>query len=152
MSKTGTSFSLAVNSSPQGSSADFPGDLIAFTAASTRPYPNDPNRLLFSFPVDRPVCRMDESVLITGGTALRAELGRGLVALTQCAIAAGTNAVELLPSRVSRQRFEADLVMDRCTMTSERSVIRLGPWPGSAARAGPSLVDHIAELCLSRRV
>ncbi|HEX3448343.1 MAG TPA: hypothetical protein VHS97_08825, partial [Isosphaeraceae bacterium] len=113
-----------------GSSADFPCDLIAFTAASTRPYPNDPNRLLFSFPVDRPVCRMDESVLITGGTALRAELGRGMIALTQCAFAAGTSAVELLPSRVSRQRFEADLVINRCTMTSERSVIRLGPWLG----------------------
>ena len=73
---------------------------------------------------------MDESVLISGGTALRVELGRGFVALTQCAIAAGTSAVELLPSRVSRQRFEADLVMDHCTMTSEHSIIRLGPWPG----------------------
>ena len=45
------------------------------------------------------MCRIHESVLITGGTALKAELGRGLVALTQCAIAAGTSAVELLPSR-----------------------------------------------------
>jgi eukaryotic-like serine/threonine-protein kinase len=87
---------------------------------------------LFSSPVDRPVCRMHESVLITGGTALKAELGRGLLALTQCAVAAGANAIELLPSRVSRQRFEADLVLDRCTMASERSVIRLGPWPGLA--------------------
>jgi hypothetical protein len=115
-----------------GSSVDFPGDLIAFTAASTRERPNDPDRALFSSPVDRPVCRMHESVLITGGTALKAELGRGLLALTQCAVAAGANAIELLPSRVSRQRFEADLVLDRCTMASERSVIRLGPWPGLA--------------------
>ena len=113
----------------QGSADDFPGDLIAFTAASTRPYPNEPNRLLLSFPVDRPVCRIDESVQIAGGTALRLELGRGLVCAMQCAIAGAANAVELLPSPVSRQRFEADLVMDRCTMTSEHSVIRLGPWP-----------------------
>ncbi len=115
-----------------GSSAEFPGNLIAFTAASTQHYPNEPGRSLFSPSADRPVCRIHESVLITGGTALKAELGRGLVALTQCAIAAGTSAVELLPSAVSRQRFEADLILDRCTMASERSVIRLGPWTGKA--------------------
>ena len=113
-----------------GTAADFSDDLIAFTAASTREIPNDPEKILFSSPVDRPVCRVHESVLITGGTALKAELGRGLVVLTQCAVAAGANAVELLPSRVSRQRFEADLVLDRCTMASEQSVIRLGPWAG----------------------
>ena len=32
----------------QGSSSDFPGNLIAFTSVSTRPYPDEPSRLLFS--------------------------------------------------------------------------------------------------------
>ncbi len=53
-----------------------------------------------------------------------------MVALTECAIAAGVTGVELLPSKVSRHRFEADLVMDHCTMTSERSIVRIGPWLG----------------------
>jgi serine/threonine-protein kinase len=114
------------------SSGDFAGDLIDFRAATTRPFPSDPLRSPFSTPVDRPVCRIVDSVLITGGKALKAELGRGLVALSQSAIAAGIAALELSPSKVMRARFQADLSLDRCTLTSERSIIRLGPWPGSA--------------------
>ena len=113
-----------------GSSADFAGDLIAFRSLSTQPFPVDPSRPLFATQVDRPVCRLDESILITGGIALKAELGKGMVALTECAIAAGVTGVELLPSKVSRRRFEADLVMDHCTLTSERSIVRIGPWRG----------------------
>jgi serine/threonine-protein kinase len=113
-------------------SGDFAGNLIAFGSISTRPYPDDPSRPLFASRVDRPVCRLDESVLITGGTALSAELGLGLVALTQCAVAAGVTGVELRPSRVARRRFDADLVLDSCTMTSERAIVRLGPWSGLA--------------------
>ena len=109
---------------------DFPGDLIAFRSLSTQPYPADPKRQIFATPVDRPVCRLHESVLITGGIALKAELGKGMVALTECAIAAGIAGVELLPSKVSRRRFDADLVIDHCTMTAERSIVRLGPWRG----------------------
>ena len=82
--------------------------------------------------VDRPVCRIVDSILITSGVALKAELGRGLVALTQCAVAAGDAAFDLVPSKVARSRFIADLVMDHCTVTSERSIVRFGPWPGGA--------------------
>jgi len=114
------------------SSVDCAGDLIAFRSVSTQPRPSDPGRPLFSGSVDRPVCRLVDSLLITGGTALKAELGRGLIALSQCAVAAGKAAVELLPSKVARQRFEADLSLDHCTLTSERSIIRIGPWPGRA--------------------
>jgi serine/threonine-protein kinase len=114
------------------SGGTFTGDLIEFRSVTTRPFPSDPLRPLFSAPVDRPVCRAVDSVLITGGRALKAELGRGLVALSQCAIAAGVAALELSPSKVARARFEADLSLDRCTLTSERSIIRLGPWPGLA--------------------
>jgi eukaryotic-like serine/threonine-protein kinase len=111
-------------------SPDFAGDLIAFRSLSTQPYPVEPNRQIFATQVDRPVCCLHESLLITGGVALRAELGKGIVALTECAIAAGDAGVDLLPSKVSRRRFEADLLMDHCTMTSERSIVRLGPWRG----------------------
>jgi len=114
------------------SSGEFAGDLIEFRSVSTQRRPSDPFRRLFSEPVDRPVCRLIDSLLITGGTALRADLGRGLIALSQCAIAAGGTAIELVPSKVARHRFEADLSLDHCTMTSERSIIRIGRWPGLA--------------------
>jgi serine/threonine-protein kinase len=80
--------------------------------------------------LNRPVCRLVESTLIAGGTALRAELGRGLVALSQCAVGAGDAALELVPARVARVRFEVDLVLEHCTMLAERAIVRLGPWPG----------------------
>jgi eukaryotic-like serine/threonine-protein kinase len=113
-----------------GAAGDDAGNLIAFRSPSTQPYPANASLSLFSSYVDRPICRLDESILITGGIALKAELGKGLVALTQCAIAAGITGVALLPSKVSRRRFEADLVMDHCTLTAERSIIRVGPWNG----------------------
>jgi serine/threonine-protein kinase len=116
---------------PVGSS-DFTGNLIAFRSASTRPRPRNGDRPLFSIPIDRPVCRMIDCVLITGGRAVSAELGRGLVALTQCAVSAGTTAIELVPAKVARHRFEADLYLDYCTLTSERAIVRMGPWLGLA--------------------
>jgi serine/threonine-protein kinase len=108
----------------------FRGDLIAFRAASTQPMSNDPEEPVFSTPADRPVCRLDDSLLITGGTALHAELGRGLVALSQCAIASGETAIELVPAKVSRARFEADLCLEHCTLASEQAIVRMGAWPG----------------------
>jgi serine/threonine-protein kinase len=114
------------------SSGDFAGDLISFRSVSTQRRPIDPLRGVFAEPVDRPVCRLVDSLLITGATALKAELGLGLVALSQCAVAAGGTGVELVPAKVARQRFEADLWLDHCTMTSEHSIIRMGAWPGRA--------------------
>jgi serine/threonine-protein kinase len=75
---------------------------------------------------------MLESLLITSGTAVRAEVGRALVALSRCALAAGTDDIELIPSNVARRRFEADLWLDGCTLASQTNIIRMGPWPGLA--------------------
>ena len=116
---------------PPGST-DVAGGLIAFRALTTRPKSGDAHQRLFTVPVDRPVCRLVESTLIAHGTALRAELGRGLVALSQCAVGAGGAVLELVPARVMRSRFDVDLLLDQCTMVAERSIIRLGPWPGQA--------------------
>ncbi len=113
-------------------SPEVAGDLIAFRSTSTEPLPLYLDEPLFSFATDRPVCRLIDCVLITGGRALRAELGRGLVALSQCAVAAGGTAIELKPANVARRRFECDLVLDRCTMTSDRTIVRVDPWPGQA--------------------
>jgi serine/threonine-protein kinase len=114
------------------SSGDFAGDLIHFWAPTTQqPLPSHLQRSVFVNAVDFPVCRIVDSTLITGGVALKAELGRGLVALSECAVAAGDAALELVPSKVARSRFVADLVLDHCTLTSERSIVRFEPWPGS---------------------
>jgi serine/threonine protein kinase len=115
-----------------GMPGDVTGDLIAFRSPSTQPFQGGPGSQLFSSGVDRPICHLDGSVLITVGTALSAEVGRGLVALTQCAVAAGIDAVKLSPAAVSRHRFDAALVLEHCTMTSERSIIRIGRWNGLA--------------------
>jgi serine/threonine-protein kinase len=115
-----------------GVSPDSGGDLIAFRSASTQPRPVNGDGPLFSFSIDRPVCRLVDCVLITGGRALYAELGRGLVALSQCAVAASGTAIELTPAKVARARFVADLELDRCTLTSERAIVKVGSWPGLA--------------------
>ncbi len=112
------------------SSPNLTGDLIAFRSVTTRPIPHDIKHPVFLTYVDRPVCLLIESLLITNGTALRAELGRGLVALKQTAIAAGEAALDLIPSRVARWRFETDLSLENCTLTAERTIVRMGPWPG----------------------
>jgi serine/threonine-protein kinase len=111
-------------------STNVTGRLITFRATTTEPKPADPTQPIFTIPVDRPVCRIIDSILIASGMALRAELGRGLVAITQSAIAAGDAALQLVPAQVARQRFDVDLSLGQCTILSERSVVSLGSWPG----------------------
>ena len=109
--------------------------LVDFVAVSTRPRIEGEDAGFFDPPLDHPTCMILESVLITQGTALRLEMGRGLAVLTQTAIAAGTDSLELIPARVSRARFHSDLVLDRCTLASQANIVRLGSWPG--AEPGP---------------
>lgn len=61
---------------------------------------------------------------------LKATIGRGLIAVGQSALAAGTDAIDARPALVARARFDADLVLDHCTIASEANILRLGPWPG----------------------
>ncbi len=104
------------------------GNLIDFRAATTRPLADRP--WPFEKPFDKPVCRIIDSVLITSGDVLSAEVGRGLIALTQCAVAGG-NVFLLTPAKVARSRFETDLSLERCTIAAEKSFVTLGAWPGS---------------------
>ncbi len=112
------------------SADNFTGDLIGFRAVTTEPKSSDLSPLVFRGVVDRPVCTLNDSTLITDGTALKAELGRGLIAIEQCAVAATGAAIELIPAKVARRRFDVDLWLDHCTIVSERNLIRLGAWPG----------------------
>jgi serine/threonine-protein kinase len=111
-------------------SGNFQSGLIAFHAATTEPFMSEFGPLLFADAIDRPVCRLRESILITDATAIEANIGRGLIDLEESAIAAGSAAIEINPSRVARARFDADLWLDHCTLTSEDTLIRAGPWPG----------------------
>jgi serine/threonine-protein kinase len=139
---------------PASGNGDPAFDLISFRAVTSQPVPTDSLSPYLTPPVDRPVCRLVDCVLITNGTALKAELGRGLVAFSQCAVAAGDTALELVPSKVARWRFEVELWLDQCTLVAERSIVHLGTWPGLAPGPDqPWLVtsSNCAFLSLSDR-
>lgn len=101
------------------------GGLIEFRSEGTRP-------LRAGDETTYPVADLSDCVLITGGDALTADLGRGVVRLRHCALASGSDAIVLRPQRVARGRFEADLRMERCTVVSESNVLRFDAWPGHA--------------------
>ncbi len=107
------------------------GRLVGFVTDGTRPLSSS----TADEGGDRPFCRLTDCLLITGGDALTAEVGRGVVTLANCAIASGSDALVLLPQRVRSDRFEADLWLDQCTIAAEQNFVRLGPWPG--ANIGP---------------
>ena len=116
---------------PQGQRITQPGTghLIAFRAPGTRPLPSRP--WPFSSPIDKPVCRIIESVLITPGDVLHADVGRGMIALTECLVESGGTIFTLNPAKVAKNRFEADLLLERSTLAAEKSFVLLGAWVGS---------------------
>ncbi len=136
------------------SAGNFVGDLIGFRAVTTERKSSEFSQLIFTGIIDRPVCRIVDSTLITDGTALKSEVGRGLIALNQCAVAAGIAAIELNPAKVARARFDVDLWVDHCTLISDRTIVRLGAWPGlSPGPDRPCLITtrNCAFLAMSDR-
>jgi serine/threonine-protein kinase len=108
------------------------GALITFDAPGSQPLECTPEgNGPFEHRFDRPTCRIVDSLLSTGGDVLTAGIGRGLVALSQCAVIAGRTAFVLKPGHLARHRLEADLWLDRCTVASEKDVVSIGPWRGS---------------------
>ena len=105
--------------------------LVSYSAAGTLPRPHAAVGVqpVFAPEPDRPVCMMLESILITAGAGVRAEVGRATVALSRCALAAGTDAIELLPTRVARARFQADLWLDHSTIASQTTSFAWDPGP-----------------------
>jgi serine/threonine-protein kinase len=118
---------------PGGPSATV-GPLIAFVARSARPIPERTGP--FASATNRPTARLKNCLIWTGGEALAVEVGRGVVDLENCLIISGGSAISLLPQKVPNNRFEADLVLERCTIAVDKSSIHLGAWPGDPA--GPS--------------
>lgn len=106
------------------------GNLIEFSAPSSRPIAPSTTSMVFQSSADRPICRLIDTILIANGTAVRAELGRGLVAMTGCAMAADDTVLALDPGKVARNLFVTDLRLERCTLVAGHSIVRLGPWAG----------------------
>ena len=100
------------------------GGLIAFRSDGTRPFPA---RGAIG---ERSSCVLTDCVLLTGGDALTIDLGSGLASLSNCAIASGSNAVVLVPQGVRRDRFDADLVLNRCTIAAFENLVWLKGWTG----------------------
>ena len=96
--------------------------LVLFRTDGTRSYPD-------SSP-GTPTCALADCVLIGGGAVVTAEVGRGAVSLTNCAIAASSVALLLKPEAVRRDRFMADLSMTRCTIAAERDFVVVNSWTG----------------------
>ena len=103
------------------------GGLVAFQAATSRPLQDVPGP--FGAASDLASCRLIDSVLITGGMRSRP---RSLAGSSRRTLRdrRGGDALTLLPRRVARHRFRADLWLDRCTLVAGRGAVALGPWPG----------------------
>jgi serine/threonine-protein kinase len=118
------------------SSGRFPmagGSLIAFRAASTKKL--DPVNGAFLGITDRPTLFMDDSVIsVEGGEAIGAEVGRGIVHITNSVIVSQGEgaAFGLRPQAVAKSRFEADLLMDHSTIAAEKTIFAIGPWLGKS--------------------
>ena len=110
------------------------GAVISFIAPGSTPIA--PRAGPLKAPTDYPTARLLNCLVWTGGDAIAAEVGRGVVHLENCLIISGGPAITLLPANVPREKFEADLVLERCTVADDRVGIALGPWPGDPA--GPS--------------
>ena len=107
------------------------GNLVEFRTEGSRPLDDGAD------PADgnAPICQLLRCTFITGGDAITAAIGRGVVGLDGCRVAAGGSAFVLSPLKVARDRFGADLRLERCTIASERDFVRLEKWPG--AESGP---------------
>ncbi|WP_435007463.1 serine/threonine-protein kinase [Tundrisphaera lichenicola] len=111
-----------------GGPADAVGALVDFVSTGTAPL--SPRMGPFDAMTDLPTARLANCLIWTGDKAIEAEVGRGTVSLQNCLIIAGRTAIELVPGGVARDRFEADLVMERCTIASDQTGILVGHWQG----------------------
>jgi serine/threonine-protein kinase len=108
------------------------GGLVGFFAPSTQELRRPaPSHWPFETPADRLTCLITDGILLTPGVALTAEVGRGLVALSDCVVVSGDAAFSLRPGRVARDRLNADLWLSHCSVAAERSAVAFGPWRGN---------------------
>ena len=117
-----------------GGAAPEVGPMISFVARGTAPIGSRVGPFVSA--TDRPTARLKNCLIWTGGDAISADVGRGVVNLENCLVISGGPAVALVPQDVDRDRFEADLILDRCTIAVDRTSILLRPAKGGTT--GPS--------------
>ncbi len=121
---THCSFRAAGNSAGSG--------VVLFHAPGTKPLELGAGPFLSIS--DRPIAQIsDSAIVVSNGEAIAAELGRGIVSLKNTAILSDgdTSAIDLRPQKVARQRFETDLLLDRCSIAAEGNFVTVGAWPGT---------------------
>ena len=128
------------------------GPLIDFAASGTKPLEpiTGESPVPFESFIDRPVCRITDSILKAADCVLAAEVGRGLIALHQSVVISQETLFDLKFSKVAKRRVEADLILDHCTFSAEQGFVGLAAWPGS--RPGPErplLVSSFACVYLA---
>ncbi len=104
------------------------GRLLTYRTEGSRPFPSANSDR--SRGGGRPSCSLKDCYLATGGTAIRVETGRALIALENCAMATGAEAFSLKPMNVRRDRFDCELRITGCTIASENTIVSVGPWTG----------------------
>jgi eukaryotic-like serine/threonine-protein kinase len=117
-----------------GGSAPATGPVVSFVAKGTAPIAPRVGPLVKE--TDRPTARLKDCLIWTTGEAVSAEVGRGVIDLENCMVISGGPAFTLLPRDVARDMFEADLVLDRCTIAVDKTAVLLGPLTG--VPLGPS--------------
>ncbi len=114
------------------------GAIIAFEAAGVDPMAPVGGPLIQA--TDRPSAILKDCLIWAGGDGVSAELARGLVQLENSLVIAGGAAITLRPLEAASDRFEADLVLERCTIADEKSGIVLRASPGARTPDRPWLI------------
>jgi len=111
-----------------GASNESAGAAIAFEARKTHPIPERSGG--FRSATNRPIASLKNCWIGTTSDAILAEVGRGIVQLENCLIQAGTAAIHLKPILTRPSDFEADLILENCTLVDDRFGVVLDPAQG----------------------
>ena len=111
-----------------GASGEPAGAAIAFEARETRPIPTRSGG--FRMATNRPIAALKNCWIGTTAEAIFAEVGRGVVQLENCLIQAGIAAIRLKLAFTRPGDFEADLILENCTLVDDRFGVVLDPTQG----------------------
>ena len=104
------------------------GAAIAFQSPATQPIPTRSGG--FNQGTSRPIASLKDCWIGTTGDGISAELSRGIVQLENCLLQAGNAAIRLKPILTNPANFEADLILENCTVADDRFGVLLDPGEG----------------------
>ncbi|MDX2037926.1 MAG: protein kinase [Isosphaeraceae bacterium] len=111
--------------------------LISFRSPSSRPR-GVKEASPFTIAEPRPCLIVDRSVLLAARDAIVAELGTGLISITNSLVEADRGAAfTFKPGSCARGRFDVKTRIEASTIVAARTFFRIGNWPGTPP--GPDL-------------